>query len=593
MKKVGKFLIAILLAVPMLIGTLFLSPNLTHNATQTTQNGVGGGKPLLDSPKTGDNSDFDDGDSAKIDADIEQSWIEPTIKSYEDYFIDFDIKQETITDDDLLGNGSLSTPYIVRSTRGFLYLFDYGKSGLSLSGKYIVLSCDIVLNEEKFDKYGKVSGGDGVVYIWKNDTDISVYTVIGYINGNNHSISGLFATELDESTGVFTRSLFGYCSIRELKNLKIKNVFIYGGGCKYVNACGYMIGKISNCQIDGRIIAKGESTSSFFYIAQQEARNCISAVDIDSRDTKGIGGLFHRSYYTYDCTNYGNLTMQNAKDGQARIGGITCYSLRMIKGCVNYGTISGYAQCGGISGFTQCIVENCTNYGKINAVTSSGGVVARGDVYEQPLVVKGCKNFGSINGSSTTTNGEIVGHVSNIDLFILENCYALSSQGLPLFDSSHAHEIILKNCKVDVLDFSYDNVFLIFRSCNQTYENVITKTTVENVHIVVHKGKPKKLGLFSTHNESNLLYIENVLITSNVYIDYQVLHTKSSTESFDYNGVIFDTGNKQFYGSDFSDFFVDFKTGKLGLKALSGKGFYQGAVSEEVLLNKGFERKEI
>ena len=48
-----------------------------------------------------------------------------------------------------------------------------------------------------------------------------------------------------------------------------------------------------------------------------------------------------------------------------------------------------------------------------------------------------------------------------------------------------------------------------------------------------------------------------------------------------------------FYGTEFSGFFIDFKTGKIGLKSLSGKGFFQGEVSEDVLLSKGYTKKTI
>ena len=45
------------------------------------------------------------------------------------------------------------------------------------------------------------------------------------------------------------------------------------------------------------------------------------------------------------------------------------------------------------------------------------------------------------------------------------------------------------------------------------------------------------------------------------------------------------------YGNDFSEFYVDFKTGKLGLKSFLGKGFYQGQITETWLLSHGYEKK--
>ena len=49
----------------------------------------------------------------------------------------------------------------------------------------------------------------------------------------------------------------------------------------------------------------------------------------------------------------------------------------------------------------------------------------------------------------------------------------------------------------------------------------------------------------------------------------------------------------EYCGTDFSDFFVDFKTGKIDLKTFVGKGFYQGKVTEEWLLDRGYTKKTI
>ena len=45
MKRFVRILGIIVLMLPMVFGAMFLSPNLALNATQTAQNGGGGGKP--------------------------------------------------------------------------------------------------------------------------------------------------------------------------------------------------------------------------------------------------------------------------------------------------------------------------------------------------------------------------------------------------------------------------------------------------------------------------------------------------------------------------------------------------------------------
>ena len=75
---------------------------------------------------------------------------------------------------------------------------------------------------------------------------------------------------------------------------------------------------------------------------------------------------------------------------------------------------------------------------------------------------------------------------------------------------------------------------------------------------------------------------------------YVAYNTHVSTEIEIVKGMVISTNKGVcFYGSDFSDFFVDFKTGKIGLKSFSGKGFFQGKVTEEWLMNMGYEKKTI
>ena len=116
MKKLGKILAIILLIAPMVFGVMFLSPNLAYNSTQTAQNG-GGGANLLDSPKNAGNSDLDDPD---LDKEEPQEYA-ITYKTYEDYFIDFQIPTK------LLGKGTELSPYQINTTEDFLFLIKKSK----------------------------------------------------------------------------------------------------------------------------------------------------------------------------------------------------------------------------------------------------------------------------------------------------------------------------------------------------------------------------------------------------------------------------------------------------------------------------------
>ena len=60
-----------------------------------------------------------------------------------------------------------------------------------------------------------------------------------------------------------------------------------------------------------------------------------------------------------------------------------------------------------------------------------------------------------------------------------------------------------------------------------------------------------------------------------------------------YGGQNLPDSPKNTENSDFSGYYCDWKTGKLGLKAMSGKGFFQQSVTEEMIVNKGFAKKEV
>ena len=94
---------------------------------------------------------------------------------------------------------------------------------------------------------------------------------------------------------------------------------------------------------------------------------------------------------------------------------------------------------------------------------------------------------------------------------------------------------------------------------------------------------------------SSKAYFENVYIEANKSAtSNQIYVTKSAKAEVNCVSVIFNNLDKKtYYGSDFSGVYTDWKTGKIGLKALSGKGFFQDEVSEELLARKGFVKKDV
>ena len=122
----------------------------------------------------------------------------------------------------------------------------------------------------------------------------------------------------------------------------------------------------------------------------------------------------------------------------------------------------------------------------------------------------------------------------------------------------------------------------------------LTSCEIKNINLELHIVGSGALGI--TNNVQTNIVINNLLISGNIneeVVLYVTDNNKTAQQMDIKSFVINGKGIKQFYGTDFSGFYCDWKSGKIGLKALNGKGFYQGEVNEEVLASKGFVKKEI
>ena len=95
--------------------------------------------------------------------------------------------------------------------------------------------------------------------------------------------------------------------------------------------------------------------------------------------------------------------------------------------------------------------------------------------------------------------------------------------------------------------------------------------------------------------DNELLILENIYVNlKNVSCDFKIVINSSKIFYKKIDGIVVtQDGNNQYYGEDFSGFYYSWKLGKIGLVALDGRGQFQGAIDEEWLLNKGYEKKTI
>ena len=579
MKRLGKVFLAIFLLVPMFVGAAFLSQNLAFEAPQTAQNG-GGGANSLDSSNSAGNSDFD-GDKN----DIDTPWTTPTYKTYDDYFADYNISAATITEHDLTGKGSANDPYIVHSTRGFLWVTNQSLSQIYLSNKYMELACDVYLNDEKIDNDGNISGGDGIVYNWKS---CSAYNLV--FNGNNFCIYGLYF----DKNGTCA-SLFGSNNLLEVKNLNFSDFYIYSTeynasllayysktitNCRLLrgkvsadkgNATGFVhtAGYISNCQNYSNIYCEGDTASGFATKVDVGIQNCDNFGDVNvSQNYAGgiLSSTSNNKIVIENCNNFGDITAQRYSGGILPANYSTKNSFSVVN-CKNYGYVTG-TLAGGILGYSCgiCSISGCENYGKIEGVGySTGGIL--GYIYDNEqsrkvaVTIRDCKSYSQ--GRCRAIVGLIVGYSK----LSLTNCY------LELENYSEGSGVMINSIEqVKVVEIS--NVYI---KMNNSVKDVVPLCwTVTN-----------RNGKISFEN----IYVENdndarfSIIESFVNADLSLV-------SFE-NSILVNNNQCFYYGSDFSGFYVDFKSGKMGLKSLSGRGFYQGKVTEEYLLNRGYTKKEI
>ena len=354
----------------------------------------GGGANSLNSPKTGDNGEN------HLPENGEEYTV--TYRTYDDYFTYYNITSETISKQDLTGTGSSSDPFVVHSTKGFLFLTNYSLSKTNLRNKYVSIECDIVLNDEVFDENGNPSGGDGIVYSWSH---VTKYTA-GYFEGNGHYIKGAYFK--DDAQTKSNISLFG--EVLEMRNLTIENSYLKAG--KYVFGVASRMGLLENVHAKNIYLTGVGDVAGISNIFSGQAKNCSFSGKISNSSSR-TGGLFltmNGKDFLYACVNYADMNCVSVSGGlvaQNNGGGVR------IKDCINYGNLncSAYSN-GGALGISSgnCVISNFKNYGNISSTSNDiGGIVGRQD---GDLVIESCFNAGKIETPSSLA-GEFVGNIRN------------------------------------------------------------------------------------------------------------------------------------------------------------------------------------
>jgi len=533
------------------------------------ERGGGGGNSLIS-----DNSQKED-----VLNEENQTWENPIYKTYEEYFTCFDISKETISTNDFTGTGTERDPFIIYSTRGFLYLSNSTLSGVSLTYKFIELECDIILNDEVFDENGKPLNGDGEIFEWK-----PIKANYININGHGHSITGLFIKgDKFSHTALFGSSIgcifenlvcedfyletqtqafvFTFASdILSAQNVvvrkgTIRGTTIFGGGFSYSGK--NFENCISNIKIYGKVL------SGFIYSCDNGGsfKNCINYCDLksDLKDGSSVGFVRNASKMNFsNCTNYGDMTAIDFSSGF-----VYAVSEGKIEYCKNYGKISGRTYVSAIMSRLSksfCEMSHCENYGDLYASTNVCGQMVGSCDNSSKLSISNCKVFsksgfglvGTVNlGENQVFANDVYAEVSSVGYGVLiGNIYVKS-------------DVIFKNIQLEIFNKG-EKVSLFGHDFDDIQENI----HLQNLEINVYDNDLSNFSFFSNKKtNSTIVECKSMLVTSEK--------------------------EKIYYGNDVSGFFVNFRTGEIGIMALEGKGFLYGKVTEEDLINKGYTKKAI
>ena len=288
------------------------------------------------------------------------------------------------------GSGTSGDPYLICTAAQLAKMSELvnGKATNSEYGnKYYKLTADIDISA-----YGKDwNNGKGWIPIGKfMSSQADRYPFIGYFDGDNRKVSGLFMNVDNLST---CNGLFGYMTGGSLQNLGVSGT-VTGGGLT-----GGLVGQTHIVSIT----------------------NCYAAVTVNGFDN--VGGLVGQSD-----GNITNCYATGAVSGvSTKVGGLAGVSSGSINNCFSTGNVSSsVGDAGGVVGYLieSGSVINCYATGDVSGFSSVGGLV--GFIMRNEGSVINCYATGAVNGGGYGIRGGGVVGNNNGGISSVANCAALN-----------------------------------------------------------------------------------------------------------------------------------------------------------------------
>ncbi len=424
--------------------------------------------------------------------------------------------------------------------------------------------------------------------------------IICYNNSSGISGSAINATNCSNGATIIQKgnsapSLGGVLNVIDSKAGKYENLVNYGdiiaeSGTYVGGICSnsYSNGIVKNCKNYGDITI---TTSGVQRGIAGISGCCQGAIFIDCENygeiSKSSSTWACAGIYSYGAT-WSPIQMKNCRNFGKIVGGfglVGSASDLHMNNCENYGTIIN--GCGFLGNISAGSMVNCTNYGDaILTVSQNWGVFASG--VSKNLLVKNCKSYGDVIDNGRSKRKQIIGSKEKETTIHFENIFI----DMAFDDTSEFYfayytlncsffidraDIKLKgNSKICFTETCYDVHYAYFNDISLTID-------ARDAYFFIGNSIPSVEMTNCVVSGKNLSFTKvNLVKEKPKYIDGIVLNStyKGETQRF-------------YIGSNFSSFTNNFRTGKIGIRGLSGQSLYQGKVTEALLISRGYEKKVI
>ncbi|MCL2019997.1 MAG: hypothetical protein FWG70_09600 [Oscillospiraceae bacterium] len=304
---------------------------------------------------------------------------------------------------DLDGDGSVQSPYQIKTPEDLANLSEKVKNGSSYAEKYFVLMNDIDMSE--FLSEGGAGYNDGAGWFPIGTTEHNAFS--GVFDGVGYTVSGIWINRPELSTA----GLFGLIKNADIYRLNVESVNIIAK-----NETGALAGRIQGGKIINCTAANVEAlTNAKDYYKSQGM----------------LIGLATGGVVIENCSSAGSLSAVTETSMYLRVGGLigTMTDKSVLRNSSSIITIKVQAEnivsAGGLVGsiYSENVIDNCRSEGIVTVVSgdvdSDAGGLA-GYVVGEGTVIKNSSSSCKVEGK-----GKIGGFVGKLDKWAeITNSYA-------------------------------------------------------------------------------------------------------------------------------------------------------------------------